>query len=219
MANKLQGQYLFESIKLDVVTHWDIEYVSSKYGTNVTGSASTHDGRLDDQPTVATRLYDSPIFNGAQGCGWQVLSYVSSNPGEDSPQVIHIYKPIGARKIVIHGYYVTDVGDHVNTSVTCMFTSPQLLYTSVFTSIVLRGESLPQVSEHETPQVYREVGQFRVRSHELQINGSDFCVSRYDYLDPNKALVNSFQVRAIPNLGNIAMTRTFQKFLIGGYKR
>lgn len=59
---------------------------------------------------------------------------------------------------------------------------------------------------------------FSVHPHQLQINGSNYCMSRRDYLDCNKLYINKINYTSIPEFQSVSMTRSFQKFIIGAFK-
>lgn len=60
---------------------------------------------------------------------------------------------------------------------------------------------------------------FLMLEHYAQINGSNFCVSKRDYLERSKPFINNLLVDNLPEFQSMAMTKAFQKFFIGSYMR
>lgn len=212
----LQGSYKFDPEAPENVYYWDVRYPNSEDWEE--GNAEEHTGEIIGNFCRASKQYDSTLLNSSQGCGWKVLTYAGAN-GQDA-KVIKVYKPSGMSGIILHGSYTDSSMQEHETKVEMDFTNKAFLTPScmVITLVFGSGSSMPEIYEHTSSDSVALISQFKERSHEMQINGSNFCVSIQDYLDPSKESINGYQVRAIPNYCNIAMTRTFQKFFIGGYR-
>jgi len=197
--------------KIEQVLGWKIKYKSTDYGTDI--NTWTEAEIPDDLISRACMQYDSPLVGLEPIAGYKILSY------ESSISVLKIFKPIGAYYIELKCSF-TESGTQKENIVKINLSDDKvsLIYSLLTVTIALKEtDSFPEVYEHTSTDASQKVEPFRIKSHEFQVNGSNFNVSRNDYLDRNKINFNNIMVRAIPDFGNVAMTRTFQKFIIGGY--
>ena len=157
---------------------------------------------------------------------------------DTTPEVEELYRWNGLKyelvsndKVYLEGS-ILPITVSIPASITYDFTMNQRLHLMTQMVIAYSHSDLdvvPEITSHRKTDdkedtTSKSIGTnlntsgFGVYAHQLQINGSNFGISKRDYIERNRLYVNKIAYTSIPEFQSMSMTRNFQKFCIGAFK-
>lgn len=179
-------------------------------GSVITLTPSGSDG-LDR----ANLEYDSPLVQGDFPEQGGFYHYAFSYEGQ-AVYFTKIFKPSGCNRVLLIGEY--GVGQTATCEVTFEDDEVYLCHVLNFSAQSNTTASL-ELDQHLQNSLQEVDSGFSFLPHELQINGSDFRVNKWDYLHRARgSYVRNYNL-AIPDFMNYSLARDGSKYYIGAYAR
>lgn len=169
--------------------------------------------------------YNSPLVEGefpTEGKFSVVYAEIDSESTSVKKQATlnKIFKPYGCKEIILNEDYTDEEGEKRTARATITFNDNEIDGEFLFTfSTKDDGGVSAEVQNHQhNIGYYTEYG-FFVKPHETQINGSNFSIPLRDYQEINRGNFLSRDLNFIPYFGSFTLSRGFEKFFLGDYKK
>ena len=138
---------------------------------------------------------------------------------EDQAIINKIIKPEGCSKIILVENYKDDSGVNQTATLEIEFNPSEIPLRAVIN--LSAGETETESAEIQI-HLYansRSFHGFEFKPHELQVNGSNFLVSRGDYLERSRPMYVSAMYNSVEEYGHFSLARSGAKYFIGEYKK
>lgn len=169
--------------------------------------------------------YNSPLIEGefpTEGKFSVVKAEIDSESTSIKKQATlnKIFKPYGCNEIVLTEEYTDEKGVERTAKANITFSDSEINGEFLFTfSTKDDGGVSAEVQNHQhNIDYYTEYG-FLMKPHEAQINGSNFSIPLRDYQEINRGNFLSRDLNFIPYFGSFTLSRGFEKFFLGDYKK
>lgn len=142
-----------------------------------------------------------------------------STSSEDQVIINKIIKPEGCSKIILEENYKDDSGSNQTATLEIEFTPSEIPLRAVIN--LSAGETETESAEIQI-HLYansRSFHGFEFKPHELQVNGSNFLVSKGDYLERSRPMYVSTMYNSVEEYGHFSLARSGAKYFIGEYKK
>lgn len=142
-----------------------------------------------------------------------------STSSKDQAIINKIIKPEGCSKIILKENYKDDSGANQTATLEIEFTTSEIPLRAVIN--LSAGETETESAEIQI-HLYansRSFHGFEFKPHELQVNGSNFLVSKGDYLERSRPMYVSTMYNSVEEYGHFSLARSGAKYFIGEYKK
>ena len=143
----------------------------------------------------------------------------SSTSSKDQVIINKIIKPEGCKEIVLVENYKDDYGDAQTATLKITFDPPEIPLRAVIN--LSAGETETESAEIQI-HLYansKSFHGFEFKPHELQVNGSNFLVSKGDYLERSRPMYVATMYNSVEEYGHFSLARSGAKYFIGEYKK
>lgn len=131
-----------------------------------------------------------------------------------------IFKPYNCTKIELEEDYTDESGVNKVAKASITFSGDEVYGNFLITfSTKDDGGTSAEVQNHQHNIEYITKYGFRFRPHETQINGSNFSIQMRDYQEINRGGFLNRDLNFIPYFGSFTLSRGFEKFFLGDYKK
>ena len=166
--------------------------------------------------------YNSPLINGRfpeNGAFASITYSLLDDNNQAHPVTINkVFRPYGCVLIILKGQY--ELGSEMHWASCKIDCSEERLYCSVINLGSSEDESSSlEIQRHLSNQEDTRCGHFKVLPHELQINGSNYCISPSDLLSSMRRNYVDNMTRSVSEFMNFSLARNGSKFYIGQYVR
>lgn len=169
--------------------------------------------------------YNSPLIEGEFPEGGK-FSVVYAEIDSESTSIKKmatlnkIFKPYNCNKIELEEDYTTEKGEDKVAKATITFSDDEVYGNFLLTfSTKDDGGASAEVQNHQHNIEYLTKYGFRLKPHETQINGSNFSIQLRDYQEINRGDFLNRDLNFIPYFGSFTLSRGFEKFFLGDYKK
>lgn len=149
-----------------------------------------------------------------------LFATVSGNTSSDTQAIINkIIKPEGCERINLVENYRDDNGNEREATLEITFEKSEIPLRAVIN--LSAGETENESAEiqihlHANSDSFHG---FVFKPHELQINGSNFMVSRGDYLEKSRSKYTPVMYNSVEEYGHFSLARSGAKYFIGEYRK
>lgn len=187
-----------------------------------TSNTFTKDNEGIDRNNVE---YNSPLVDGEFPEGGK-FSVIYAEIDSESTSVKKmatlnkIFKPYNCTSVELEEDYTTEEGEDKVAKATITFSDDEIYGDFIITfSSKDDGGVSAEVQNHQHNIEYLTKYGFRVKPHETQINGSNFSIQLRDYQEIYREDFLSRDLNFIPYFGSFTLSRGFEKFFLGDYKK
>ena len=167
--------------------------------------------------------YNSPLINGRFPDGGALANITYSLMGDDGElhpvNLNKVFRPFNCTKVLLKGQY-EELGETKWATCEISYETSEYPYCSLINLGSTEDESSSlEIQRHLSNMEETRCGYFKVLPHELQINGSNYCISPKDILSYLRKDYVDNMTRTLPEFMNFSFARNGSKFYIGQYVR